>query len=105
MQLDAEEKARQERWHAETRARFAQMAQDPTRAPGPPRERQERVTWESRAWSDTREFLQLMTQLGGDALSDDALAQLAAEIFGDAADMDGPMPPDILALVQRYSPR
>ena len=35
---------------------------------------------------------------------DESPAQLAAEVVGDAAGMDGPMPAAILAFVQRYAP-
>lgn len=66
------------------------------------------VPWSSssRSWHDTRRFLTLIAKppSGGRAPTSIALAVIAEDIHGKAAEMDGPIPPDIQDFLDRHSP-
>ena len=66
------------------------------------------VAWSSssRSWHDTRRFLALMAQPpnGGRAPTIIDLAVIAEDIRAKAAEMDGPVPPDIQEFLDRHSP-
>lgn len=73
------------------------------------RQREERAPWNtaSRTWYDARRFLELIARppKGGGSATPAILATIAAEIRAQAAEMDGPIPPDIADFLARHSPR
>jgi hypothetical protein len=91
---EVEQKVIEDGWLADARRRFA-----PHHGP---MQRPESITWDSRDWSDTREFIELVIREGGDAVDAATLAQISKEILEGAGEMDGPMPPDIAAFVERH---
>jgi hypothetical protein len=60
----------------------------------------------SRSWHDTRRFLALIAQPpdGGPAPTSTDLGVIAEDISAKAAEMDGPVPPDIQDFLDRHSP-
>ena len=66
------------------------------------------VAWSSssRSWHDTRRFLALIAQPpnGGRAPTTIDLAVIAEDIRAKAAEMDGPIPPDVQDFLDRHSP-
>ena len=73
-----------------------------TRTQGPP------MSIVSRSWDDTLTFIGLLTDAPRDAASqprrelDTYRAEMAAEIIAGASDMDGPMPPEVHAFVDKH---
>ena len=61
------------------------------------KQREESVTWESRSWSDVREFIALVSKV---PINDDQLARMKGELEKLAAEMDDPMPDDIKAFLE-----
>jgi hypothetical protein len=59
----------------------------------------------SRSWYDTRSFLAQIEQpvKGGRALTSMDLAGIAADIRATAAEMDGPIPPDVEDFIMKHS--
>jgi hypothetical protein len=66
------------------------------------------VAWSSssRSWHDVRRFLALIAQppSGGQTATTTHLAVIAEDIRAKAAEMDGPVPPDIQEFLDRHSP-
>src|SRR5438105_332835 len=60
----------------------------------------------SRSWYDARRFLALIEQpvKGGPAPTSADLAAIAADIRAMAAEMDGPIPPDVEDFITKHSP-
>lgn len=60
----------------------------------------------SRSWYDVRGFLALIEQTmkGGPAPTSADLAAIAADIGATAAEMDGPIPPDVEDFIAKHSP-
>lgn len=60
----------------------------------------------SRSWYDIRRFLALIEQPvnGGRAPTSADLAAIAADIRAKAAEMDGPIPPDVEDFITKHSP-
>jgi hypothetical protein len=89
-------------WQKAQRAWSDVRGHDPEEAPPPP------PAWSnaSRSWHDVRRFLALITQqpIGGDPATAAHLAAIASEIRAQAAEMDGPAPPDIAEFLARHSP-
>jgi hypothetical protein len=73
-----------------------------TRTEGPP------MTIVSRSWDDTLTFIGLLTHAPRDAASqppwelEKYRAEIAAEIIAGASAMDGPMPSDVQAFVDKH---
>lgn len=99
MRARAEEEQRliSEQWMSAARSRGHSPASRSV-----PMSRPESITWESRDWSDSVEFISLMLRLSAGSVDADAFAELAAAILEQADEMDGPMPPEIEAFVERY---
>lgn len=90
-ELEASQDEEQRQWD---------LSRDTTRPPPPP------WTAASRSWHDVLRFLELIAQApkGGEALGNDDLASVAAEIRAKAGEMVGDMPPEVRDFVNRYSP-
>lgn len=60
----------------------------------------------SRSWYDTRRFLALIAHpvKGGPAPTSSDLAAIAADIRAKAAEMDGPIPPDVEGFLSSHDP-
>jgi hypothetical protein len=66
--------------------------------------REEAVICDSRDWRDTVEFLQLISPSLEEGAKDRSAANLVEDILAYESDMDGPMPPEVRAFIERYGP-
>ena len=98
-QRDAERTEHRAAWRHWVEASRRDRSAPATRPSPPPA-----FTSTSRSWHDTRRFLEHFTPEAASGVPLDAASKVAKEIRRQAPEMDGPIPPDILAFVDTYDP-
>jgi len=102
---EARQREEHKQWQQADRA-WAMRAHNPQGAPASQPLPPPAWTCSSRSWYDAQRFLALITQpvKGGPAPTPDILAAIALEIRAKAAEMDGPMPPEVKDFLARHAP-
>ncbi len=103
--LEARQGEELKQWQEAQRASFEVHDRYTSRASASP---SAPAAWSSasRSWYDTRRFLALIAQpvKGGPAPTSSDLAAIAVDIRAKAAEMDGPIPPDVEDFLAKYPP-
>jgi hypothetical protein len=104
-ELEARQREELKQWQEAQRASFEVHDRYTSRASASP---SAPAAWSSasRSWYDTRRFLALIAQpvKGGPTPTSSDLAAIAVDIRAKAAEMDGPIPPDVEDFLAKYPP-